>query len=315
MTTHSLSKIISKVTAIQSQISLEEIRKASRSASAFLELQERVLQQISCIVEGIEQSLNAKDLTAADLAIRSRRGFQWLKFLSKPDSLLSHLDALQRLNLFLAGEKRKAGQNCAVALYHQGSLYKVRHQGSQIKMIAQESFLAAPDRILKALLEVALDPNCGEARTILRDYTFSTEYQKVRENLEYLGVPPGSFSAGKVHNLTQSFQRVNQQYFLGRLDQPHLIWNNRLTHRKFGHYQWDTDTVMVSSSLDQERVPALVVDFVIYHELLHKKIGARRAKQNRIAHSQEFREAENLFSQAEKARQLLNRISRRRVRS
>ena len=315
MTIHSLTKIISKVTAIQSQISLEEIRQASRRSSTFMELQERVLQQITYLVEGIEQSLFSRNLTAADLAIRSRRGYQWLKFLSNPDSFLSHLDALQRINLFLVSEKRKAGLNCAVALYHQGSLYKVRQRGNQIEMIAQESFLAAPDSILIALLEVALDPTSRAARTTLRDYTFTGEYQKVRESLEYLGVPPSSFSAGRVHNLNQSFHRVNQQYFQGKLAQPHLTWNNRLTHRKFGHYQWDTDTVMVSSSLDQERVPAMVVDFVIYHELLHKKLGARRVKQNRIAHSQEFRKAENQFTQAEKARQLLNRITRKRGRS
>jgi len=315
MTTHSLSKIISKVTAIQSQISLGEIRRASRSASAFTELQERVFQQITTLVEGIEQSLLARGLTAADLAIRSRRGYQWLKFLSNPDSFLSHLDALQRINLFLDGNQRKTGQNCSVTLYHQSSLYKVRQQDSRIGMIAQESFLAAPDRILKALLDVALDPTCGDARTTLRDYTFSEEYQKVRESLEYLGIPAGSFSAGQVHHLDQSFQRVNQGYFQGKLAQPHLIWNNRLTHRKFGHYQWDIDTVMVSSSLDQERVPAMVVDFVIYHELLHKTIGAKRANQNWIVHSREFREAENQFLGVEKARQLLNRIAGKRSRS
>jgi predicted SprT family Zn-dependent metalloprotease len=313
MTTHSLSKIITRVTAIQSQISLEKVQQASRSSSTFTELQESVLLQITNLVEGIEQSLFCRNLTAADLAIRSRRGYQWLKFLSNPDSFFTHLDALQRMILLLASERRKAGLHCAVALYHQGSLYKVRQRGNQTEMIAQESFLAAPDSILFALLEVAQDPTSRDARAILRDYTYSGKYQRVRERLEYLGVPPGSFSAGRVHNLDQSFQRINQQYFQGKLAQPHLIWNKRLTHRKFGHYQWDTDTVMVSSSLDRERVPAMVVDFVVYHELLHKKLGARRAKQNRIAHSREFRDAENQFAQVEKARQLLNRIARRGV--
>lgn len=315
MTTHSLSKIISKVTLLQNQISLDEIRKASRFGGAFQELQDRVLQQINTLVEGIDHSLSARNLTAADLAIRSRRAYQWLKFLSDPDRLLSHLDALQRINLFLANEYRKAGQNCAFALYHQGSLYKIRQDDHRIEITAQESFLTAPDSILKALLEVAQDPSCGNARSALRDYTFTRTYQEIRERLEYLGVPPGSYSAGRVHHLGKSFQRVNQQYFQGELAPPHLVWNQRLTHRKFGHYQWDTDTVMVSSSLDQERVPALAVDFVIYHELLHKKLGARQAKQNRIAHTREFREAENQFAQAEKARQVLNRIARKRVRS
>ena len=88
-----------------------------------------------------------------------------------------------------------------------------------------------------------------------------------------------------------------------------------MTHRKFGHYQWDTDTVMVSSSLDRPSIPEMVVDFVIYHELLHKKIGAKQANQNRIAHTREFREAEAEFLHGDKARRILNRLSRKRARS
>jgi hypothetical protein len=314
MTTHSLKSIISKISEIQSQISLGEIRLAGRRAQAFQDLQEKVLQQITHLVRGIERDLSTRNLTGADLAIRSRRGYQWLKFLSQPDSLLSHLDALQRINLFLVSDKGRSIQDYSVSLYHQGSLYKIHHHDSQRELIAQESFLTAPDRILQALLAVAKDPTQKGSRTILREYTFSKEYQQVRETLEYLGIPPGSFSAGKVHHLGQSFQRVNQEYFQGKLARPHLVWSRRLTHRKFGHYQWDTDTVMVSSSLDQKQIPEMIVDFVIYHELLHKKIGAKRVNQNRIAHTREFREAENQFRQVEKARQLLNRIAQKGIR-
>ena len=315
MTTHSLKGIISKVSEIKSQISLEEIRLASRTSSSFKDLEQRTLQQIAYIVEGIERDLATSNLTGADLAIRSRRGYQWLKFLSMPRYLVSHLDALQRINLFVNNERGKPGLNITFELYHQGSLYKVLHQGRQSQMIAQESFLIAPDRIINALVGVALDPSSGEDRTKLREFTFTKEYKQIRKKLEYIGVPSGSFADGKIHNLEESFHRVNHSYFQDKLDKPHLVWSQRLTHRKFGHYQWDTDTVMVSSSLDHKRVPADVVDFVVYHELLHKKLGARRANQNRIAHTREFRQAEEQFIHFEKARQFLNRIAKKKARS
>lgn len=315
MATHSLNNISRTVSEIQNQMTLDKIRLASRRSATYEDLQENTLLQITRLVGAIERNLTARNLTAADLAIRSRRGYQWLKFLSDPNSLYAHLDALQRINLYLAGRRGNPPLQCSFALYHQGSLYKVRHSSSQVEIVAQESFLNAPDRILKALIGIALDPSCPEDRTSLRDYTFSTEYQQVRRKLEYIGVPPGSFSAGEVHHLEHSFQRVNQAYFQGNLAQPHLAWSGRLSRRKFGHYQWDTDTVVVSSSLDQASVPEMVVDFVIYHELLHKKIGAKQAGQNRIAHSREFREAEAQFSEAAKAREYLNRIAKKRARS
>jgi hypothetical protein len=201
-----------------------------------------------------------------------------------------------------------------INLYHQGPLYKVRHQDRQVITVVQESFLTAPAEVIRALVEIGLDPSNREIRSVLRDYSLTKEYQRIRERLEYLGVPPGSYAAGAVHHLEQSFHRVNQTYFQGGMQKPHLVWSQRLTHRKFGHYQWDTDTVLVSSSLDDPYVPKMVVDYVIYHELLHKKIGVKRTNQNRIAHSREFRKQEEQFHQIKKARQILNKLSNKRAR-
>lgn len=315
MATHSLNNIIRRVAEIQSQISLDQIRLAGRTALAFKALQDTVLGQITGLVGAIERNLQARNLSGADLAIRSRRGYQWLKFLSDPSALESHLDALQRVNLLLVIGGGKPGRKVAVSLYHQGALYKVRQNGSRVEMVAQESFLTAPDSIVEAMLEVALDRSASSSRARLREYSFTDQYQQIRTRLEYLGVPRGSFAAGKIHHLDQSFQRVNQAYFQGSLAQPHLAWSGRLTHRKFGHYQWDTDTIVVSSSLDQERVPEMLVDYIVYHELLHKKLGARQGEHNRIAHTQEFRKVESRFREIERARKLLTQIAKKRARS
>lgn len=318
MTTHSIGRIISFVNSLQEQLTLEKVLNASQSPTALKELHDNLLQQITSALEGIEGKLTASGLTAADLAVRSRRAYQWLKFLSLTGNLSTHLDALQRINLFLPKMKKVVGKSCIVyqiGFYHQSALYKVDKQGSQVETIAQESFCGAPDSVLIPLLELSLDPSNKGARAVLRDYAFSEEYRIVRKYLEYLAVPPDSFAAGQLFNLGDSYERVNQEYFLGKLGRPHLTWSSRLTHRKFGHYQWDTDTVMISKALDQPGVPEIVIDFVVYHELLHKKLGVKKTKHNRIAHTQAFREAEERFTEIKKARQHLNRIAKKRARS
>jgi predicted metal-dependent hydrolase len=87
------------------------------------------------------------------------------------------------------------------------------------------------------------------------------------------------------------------------------MWNKTLTHRKFGHYQTNTDTVMLSISLDQPSTPAYVVEFVMYHELLHKQLGVVTNHGRRYAHTKAFREAEARFSQQERAQAYLNKLS------
>jgi hypothetical protein len=315
MTSHSIRNILIFVDKIQSQIDLTAVQQASRSPGRWQSLQDRLTGQLTAGLLGINAALQERNLTAGDLAIRSRRAYQWLNFLSDPNSLTAHLDALQRANLYLSkntGFRMKNGM-LHLSFYHQGPLYKIKDHGNSLEMSIQEGYISAPDRIISALLTLTVQPNAKPYRREVKEYTFSSTYRQIRERLEYLGVPQGSFAAGSVHDLSDSFERVNQAYFDGELDQPNLIWNNRLTRRKFGHYQWDTNTVMLSSSLDQTRIPDLVVDYVMYHELLHKKLGARQAKQNRIAHTKEFREAEKQFRNLQKAKRILNRMARTRL--
>ncbi|MEJ2411604.1 MAG: SprT-like domain-containing protein [Anaerolineales bacterium] len=315
MTSHSIRNILTFVDKIQSQIDLSAVQQASRSPASWQSLQDLLVEQITAGLTDITTALQMRSLNAGDLAIRSRRAYQWLHFLSDSNSLAAHLDALQRVNLFLSKTTANQIKNGKLRLnfYHQGPLYKIRNQGKDLEMSIQEGYISAPDRIILAFLKLSVQPDVKAYRQEIKEYTFSRTYRQIRERLEYLGVPRGSFAAGSIHDLRDSFERVNQAYFDGELDQPNLIWNNRLTRRKFGHYQWDTDTVMLSSSLDHTRVPELVVDYVMYHELLHKKLGARRVKQNRIAHTGEFREAEKKFHSLQQAKRILNRIARTKV--
>lgn len=74
----------------------------------------------------------------------------------------------------------------------------------------------------------------------------------------------------------QERRRVNAVYFRAHMPKPNLVWNRILTRRKFGHYQPSRDTMMLSVSMDDSKVPAFVVDFIMYQELLHKKHGHNR---------------------------------------
>ncbi|MEE8356620.1 MAG: hypothetical protein V3R33_04850 [Anaerolineales bacterium] len=262
----------------------------------------------------VENILSDRGMTAASLPLRSRRAFQWMKFLSIGNNLQNHLDAIQRILLYLPDMPRIIRLDhfqVELRLYHIGPLYKIREKGKTIDIVAQESFILAPDQVLMALLGIGLNPSSAPNRQILREYASSNHSQTIRESLEYLSIPPSSFSAGKNYDLAESYLRVNQKYFSGKLEKPHLVWNNRLTRRKFGHYQEDINTVMVSISLDHPWVPEYVVDYVMYHELLHLQLGANLINDRRYTHTPEFRRKEQEFPRINEAQKFLNKFSRR----
>jgi len=310
----SIQNLIKIASDIQEMISLEKVKSASSQEVDFRKLFSDLNHLVSETASTVENILSNQGMSAASLPLRSRRAYQWMKFLSIENNLQNHLDAIQRILLYLPDMPRISRLDhfqVELQLYHIGPLYKIREKDKTINIVAQESFILAPDQVLMALLGIGLIPSSASNRQILREYASSKQSQIFQESLEYLSIPPGSFSAGKNYDLAESYLRVNQKYFSGKLEKPHLVWNNRLTRRKFGHYQEDTNTVMVSISLDHPRVPEYVIDYVMYHELLHFQLGANLINNRRYTHTTEFKRKEQEFSRIKEAQKFLNKLSRR----
>ena len=115
-------------------------------------------------------------------------------------------------------------------------------------------------------------------------------------------------SRGLHHDLAGSFERVNAEYFAGALDRPRLTWSSVLTRRKLGHYDRAHDTVMVSSALDAPGVPACAVDFIMYHELLHKAQSNGTSASRRIVHDAKFQRDEKQFRLYDQAKAALGKL-------
>ena len=313
MATITIQKLIKRISNIQNLMAIKAGHQTSQRTGEFEQLSKDLKQLISETTSGVEYILKTNNKTAADLPVRTRRAFQWVTYLSQFDNLELHLDSLQRVNLYLPSYQLQARKKTInFTFYHLGSLYKITENSTDKHITVHESFIHAPDKILVAILDTALNQHSKNSRQLVRDYTFTPAYQEARTRLEYLGLPPGSFAQGIIHSLDQSFNRVNQEYFQGRLAPPHLIWSSRLTYRKFGHYQWDINTVMVSQTLDNHQIPGFVVDYVMYHELLHKKLQTRKVNNRRYSHTKKFREEEQKFIKFEEAKKILNRISQKK---
>jgi hypothetical protein len=118
---------------------------------------------------------------------------------------------------------------------------------------------------------------------------------------------------GAHRSLLESYLRVLTQTGLALPDPPRLSWSKTASRSRFGHQDEAHDCIVLSRVLDDPKVPEFVLDFVVYHELLHIAIPPRRGSGSRmIMHPREFRAAERRFPLWKEAETWLDKLARRR---
>jgi predicted metal-dependent hydrolase len=97
--------------------------------------------------------------------------------------------------------------------------------------------------------------------------------------------------------IEKSFNRVNEKFFEGMMEKPNLVFGNE-TFRKLGSYEYGTDTVYISTifkDLPEDTDDKKYLDYVVYHELLHKKHTFNVKNGRHQAHTTAFRNDERKF--------------------
>jgi len=95
--------------------------------------------------------------------------------------------------------------------------------------------------------------------------------------------------------LEQSFNRVNKEYFNEMISQPNLVFGGNNFHT-LGTYDYGTDTIRISELLKKNEQ---LMDYVMYHEMLHKKHKYKSTGKRTIHHSRLFRQEERKFRDPE----------------
>ncbi len=106
---------------------------------------------------------------------------------------------------------------------------------------------------------------------------------------------------GLRHNLLEVFERINREYFEGKLKQPPLSWTRTASRKRLGYVD-GKGRVYISRVLDRLSTPCYAMDFIMYHELLHLVIPSEKKGSKTYHHTPAFREAEKRFKHYSKAR-------------
>ncbi len=110
---------------------------------------------------------------------------------------------------------------------------------------------------------------------------------------------------GRCFDLRQIFDQLNREYFQGELRVRQIGWSRSPSRTILGHHDPAHETITISKSLDRPAVPRLLVEFIVFHEMLHVRYAVERNHHRRIIHSARFRAAEKQFAHYSEAQRLL----------
>jgi hypothetical protein len=284
--------------------------------SAVSSLVQRTADRLNYVIE-------RDGISPDDLQSESRELLGWFRYFSKDTRFDSYLLAVERTltaikECLAVSRAMPGGETCrrrAVKLQWKPpflvhfrpttSLYRWRicPEGTRI-MLPTPMITLDRERMVALVRQM-----CGAGRSAAASEGMLTNaYRQMAADLAAAGGIVDR-TVGDTHDLLASFDRVNHEYFGGTLERPRLSWSARETFRKFGHYDFVQDLVMVSRTLDTSEVPSYVVDHVMHHELLHKKHGFRFMAGKRHAHLPEFRREERTFRHYHEADRFLEGLS------
>ncbi len=138
---------------------------------------------------------------------------------------------------------------------------------------------------------------------------FKTKKQTINMELYHHFIKSLSNVAPKTHTnpiLQESFQRVNENLFNGMMNPPNLKFGNGVN--RLGTYEYATDTITISQILLENKE---LMDYVMYHEMLHKKHQYKAKPGRHLHHSTQFKRDEARFPNAEQLELELNKLVRK----
>ncbi|MGH9404983.1 MAG: SprT-like domain-containing protein [Terriglobia bacterium] len=169
----------------------------------------------------------------------------------------------------------------------------------------------APPIVIEALAEILImgyhrKRASPEARACYLAHTMAPAVrQRIHEACRVRGFKRIRPARGRYYDLGAIFDELNRTHFAGALRVRKIGWSPRAASTILGHHDAAHETITINRRLDRAKVPRLVVESVVYHEMLHIVFPIERRHHRRVIHSAKFREQERKFPGYREAEQFL----------
>ena len=271
------------------------------------DLRGQICSQLSLINKHCTERLGSP----ADLSTPSFRIFLWLEYLSHQAHLALHLSALDEFLRILTKQNKKISvdpRKLLVKINYSGYLY--RRQTVQNKTVLQinEAYIISPLEIKKSILSAAFSRRQSKQIHAIKAYSGTSEFRRMNELISGNPIANRISCRGEKYDLSILFNKLNKVYFRGQLSQPRLVWSSRRSIRRLGYFHPEINTIAVTQKLDDKNIPRMLVEYVLYHEMLHQYFGVKNHNGRRYAHTSTFKTAEKKFKHQKEAKNLIKRL-------
>jgi len=222
--------------------------------------------------------------------------------------------------LSAAGRKEAAPEVEARFYPYAGLSSTIRLRRGRVYVRVSDVLAGSPPEVLYALASMLVAKLYRrkvslEHERIYRQYASQREVldasETVRRNRGYKII---TSAQGKVYDLAQTFDELNTRYFQDSLKRPLLSWSPGRPRRILGHHDHVHGTIIISRALDSAGIPKFVLEYVLYHEMLHVKHAPIVREGRMVYHSRQFRSDERRFERFDEALKWLEQIAPRQRR-
>lgn len=188
---------------------------------------------------------------------------------------------------------------------------RIRLADDSLRVDISDLLESAPAPIHEALASILISKLFRKTpdRAFLARYRHYLNRAEVRRTLYAVKQQRGrkTFRAarGRAYDLDRLFEELNFGYFDGLMARPQLGWSVRPSRTTLGHYDPSHHVIVLSSALDSEQAPELIVKFVMFHEMLHLRYPAQHRGVRRCVHTAGFKQAERQFREYQTAKKEL----------
>ncbi len=172
--------------------------------------------------------------------------------------------------------------------------------GYQLRL--HHMFQDAPDAIWRALVNFIQHKETADKKIL---QTYMNQRQELIRHPPPRQQVPERQAQGQHVDLDEVFQALNRQYF-NNCVQASITWMRVPLQRKrmsirFGVYDSNQKVIRIHRLLDQAFVPRYFIESVVFHEMLHQLIPAKRIGGRWSSHPPDFKQAERAYPHYQKA--------------
>lgn len=190
----------------------------------------------------------------------------------------------------------------------------IKLEGGCLEVRISDLLSGAPAPVMEALAHILLGKLYRKPAARIYDnrYRLYLNRRDMRRQAHLLRQIRGrkfvSGPAGQHRNLEETFERLNAAFFDGLMGRPQLGWSRTKSRSMLGHYDPSHNAIIISRIFDQEQVPPIALDYVMFHEMLHLRYPVDHSGRRRRVHTREFREEEKKFPQLKEVKEILKRL-------